>query len=251
MYKQAVDIMPDNLPAHLGLAEVELSQGNFDIFDERFEHIFSLAPKGLEVPLYMARAVMYLEADYPGKANAIFLSACEQLPERIHEAAQILITALVDCGMDEEAWKMLVSTLPESGQEKPEHVHLFIVWVYTMARLNKWNLWSQVQSRIRKFLKSITNEADKQVVLIAFDEQVEMMYEVGAFRLSEIFINFMHGIAPKNPAIKEKRSKIQQVMLLEKELNCMARDFEMFPLVFHEAQRSFVKELSQSRMLRT
>lgn len=241
MYQQAVDIMPDNLPAHLGLARAELSQGDFDMFDEHFEGILSLAPEGLEVPLYMARAVMYVEADYPEKAKAIFSNACEQFPERIHEAAQSLISAFVDCDMDEEAWEMLVSILPESGQEKTEHVHLFIVWVYTMARLNKWNLWSQVQSRIRKFLKSITNEADKQFVLTAFDEQVEMMYEVGAFRLSEIFINFMHGIAPKNPAIKEKRSKIQQVMLLEKELNRMARDFEMFPLVFHEAQRYFVE----------
>ncbi|WP_047154733.1 tetratricopeptide repeat protein [Aneurinibacillus tyrosinisolvens] len=151
IYQQAVNIMPDSISARMGLAGALLHLHDVDAFEEQYTHILPLIPEGMEIPVYMSRAMIYMEIGKPEKAYDIFKDTCERFPDRIYESLRILVSAYLVADLDEEAWELLVSHLPDPGQEKAEDIHLFIFWVHTMARLNKWNLWSQLQTRIRKF----------------------------------------------------------------------------------------------------
>jgi tetratricopeptide (TPR) repeat protein len=242
LYQDAVNMMPESIPARIGLAHATLFLGDLEGFEAQCADLVSIAPEGMEVRLYMVRASMYVEVNELDKARQVFMEACERYPDRIHETASFLVSAYFTFELDHEAWDLLVSILPQSGQERPEHMHLFILWVHTMARLNKWDLWSQVQGRTRKFLKSLSGEEAKQMVLAALDDQVEMLYEASAFRLCEIFVDFMYILDSKNIAIREKRAKIQRMMRLEKEMGRLRRDFELFPLIVYEAQRYFMEQ---------
>jgi tetratricopeptide (TPR) repeat protein len=242
LYQDAVNIMPESIPARIGLAHATLFLGNLEEFEAQCAQLVAMAPEGMEARLYIVRASMYAEANELDKARQVFMEACERYPDHIYETASFLVSAYFAFELDHEAWDLLVSVLPQPGQERPEHIHLFILWVHTMARLKKWDLWSQVQGRTRKFLRSLSDAEAKQLVLTALNEQVEMLYEVGAFRPCEIFADFMHVLDSKSIAIREIRAKIQRMRRLEKEMGRLQRDFELFPLIAYEAERYFMEQ---------
>lgn len=131
---------------------------------------------------------------------------------------------------DQEAYELIESGIPALESQQPEDIHVFIMWINAVIDLEKWNVWSKVETRMRKFLKSISDEEDKLVVAALLKDEHDAFYEVGRFREAEIFIDFAHYIDPKNPFLREERRKTQELARVEKEIWRMQRDQNLFPL---------------------
>jgi len=133
--------------------------------------------------------------------------------------------------------------IPAPGSRNPEDIYIFIHLINAMIELEKWSVWSNIQSRTRKFLKSITDHEDRIMVLSALDIECFEYYMVGRFRESELFVDLMYCVDSKNRHIRELRESIQKLARVEKEILRMNRDDNVYPLISLYAFEWFYRDI--------
>ncbi|MGD0152941.1 MAG: hypothetical protein ABSC17_04145 [Thermacetogeniaceae bacterium] len=103
--------------------------------------------------------------------------------------------------------------LPAPEEEQaPEQISLFILYINTLIDLERWSDWSRVQARIRKFLKSITDEEDRLMIVASLTDEHDAWFEAGFFRAAEMFIDLAYYIDSKNPQLQRQRRETQDMM---------------------------------------
>lgn len=231
LFRKALKISPDNFQIYMALAEIALLQEDEESFRENFRIAGELAPEDKKVDILMLKARALLDGDRAEEALSVLESIREMYPEKYELLKNAYIEAYLDLGRYEELWDLLQTMIPAPGSQNSEDVFIFIHLINTMIELEKWSLWSNIQSRTRKFLKSITDPEDRIMVLSALSIECYEYYTVGRFRESEIFIDLMSHVDSKNRQIRDLRERIQKLARVEKEILRMTRDGDVYPLI--------------------
>lgn len=232
--QEAHDLAPNNISIFLFRAHLALVQEDEQTFHDRIEQAKQLLPEKDRLKLLLAKACMLLDEEHEEEALSVLEEAQEFYPEEKESLKGLFVRVYQGLEQDDEMWDMLQSMIPSIDAHTPEHIHTFIKWINAMIDLEKWQEKAKIKTRLRKFIKSLKDEGDKLMVLLALGVEYEGYKSVGRFREAEMFIDAMCHIN-KDSDMREELEKTQKMMKLDKEIERMYNDAEMFPLVFRRA----------------
>lgn len=229
---QARIIAPNNAQICIMLAYALCFQGDAGLSREHFRIAYNLAVTDEEKILVLTlQARLLLETDRAEEALEVLEYARSNYPQHSQLLQSVYLGVYRELGRNEELWAMTQNSLPSPESQSPDDIFIYVNWINTMIELDKWNLWSAVQSRVRKFLKTINDNEDKLMVTSVLMSEYKEYCEAARFREAMIFIDMINYILPKEPYIKKLRQETQELMRVEKELARMSRDMDVFPVI--------------------
>ena len=242
LLRQAMKISPGNVPIYIALAMVALQLDDQETFNEQFRLAGELVAEEEKVLMLALKAKFLVENERAEEALKILDNTRKMYPEYEEQLRDVYMAAYEELGRDKELWKLAESSIPSPDAQKPEDIYSFINLINIMADLEKWGYWSNIQTRMRRFLKSITDPEDKLMVLSVLQDEHDASFESGFFRLAFIFIDFMHYIDSRNPETKEQYRETQDLARIEKEIMRIKNDEDLFPLIFIYAFEWFYQD---------
>ncbi|MFZ5651842.1 MAG: DnaJ domain-containing protein [Bacillota bacterium] len=242
LLRQAVNISPDVYSIRLALARALLMQGDDQGFQEQIQLAFDRAPENEKALVLALKAGCLLDGGRAEEAFDVLEHARVTYPDHFHLLRGIYVAVYKELGREEELWNLVQSMVPPVESQNPDDVYIFIYWINTLIELEKWNLWAGVQSRMRKFLKSVKDGEDRIMVLAALQSEHDEYLSLGCFREAEIFIDFAYYIDSKNPIVQRQRRETLEMARVEREIRRMERDFNIPPLIGMKAFEWFYQD---------
>ena len=242
LLRQAMKMVPNSIPIYLTLAQVALKLNDQETFYEQFRLAGELVSQEEEVLLLILKAKFLLENNQAEESLELLDNIRKMYPEHQKRLRETYMVAYDMLGRYSELWDMAVSAIPLPDAQKPEDIHDYVNLINIMADLEMWSYWSNIQTRMRRFLKSITDPEDKLMVLSILKGEHDASFESGFFRVAFIFIDFMHYIDSRNPETKEQYRETQDLARIEKEIMRINNDEDMFPLIFIYAFEWFYRD---------
>jgi hypothetical protein len=179
--------------------------------------------------LMVVKARMLVEEAEPEEALRVLDEARLNYPEEIHLFLSLYTDVYTDLDREDDLWEFTLTLVPAQGTETAKDIRIFIFWLNMMIELEQWSFKAKIQQRIRKLLKSVNNEEDKQMIARALEDEHDGYFDAGRFREAEIFIDFLYYLDSKNSEVQEQRRKTQEMMRVEKEIQKLQRDETVFP----------------------
>ncbi|MCL4441528.1 MAG: DnaJ domain-containing protein [Firmicutes bacterium] len=242
LLRQAMKIAPGSVPTYLALAMAALKLDDRETFDEQFRLAGELVAEEEKVSILLLKAKFLLENDLAEEALELLDNTRKMYPKHHERLRDMYMMAYDILGRYQELWDLAQSAIPSPEAQKPEDIHNYVNLINIMADLEKWGYWSNIQTRMRRFLKSITDPEDKLMVLSFLKDEHDVSFESGFFRLAFIFIDFIHYVDSRNLEIKEQYRETQDLARIEKEIMRIKNDENMFPLIFIYAFEWFYRD---------
>lgn len=242
LIRQALSISPDNYSIRLALAHALFMQGDIEGFHEQFGLVLDMVPENEKTLVLALKAGILLGGGRAEEALEVLECARASYPGGLHMLQGIYAAVYKELGRGEELWSLVQSMIPPVESQSPDDVYIFINWINTLIDLNKWNVWSSVQQRMRKFLKSVSDEEDRTMVLAALQNEHDEYVNSGCFREAEMFIDFAYYIDSKNPLIRRQRQETLEMARVEREIKRMDRDYDLQPAVAINAFEWFYQD---------
>ncbi|OAT82355.1 J domain-containing protein [Desulfotomaculum copahuensis] len=231
LLNQVLTVSPASYQARLALAQISLLQGDESSFQEQFQAAYDVIPEDNKAAFLCIKARMLMETDRVEEAGEVLKEFQSRYPDQVTEHPGLFCDVYLRLGMREEAWAMAQSALPEQDSPSPDDIYLLTNWFHVLFEAEKWQLLSAAQSRMRKFLKSIKDEEDKQMILSILKGESKEYFEAGRFREAAIIMDFAYYLDHRNPRLKEYNHRLQEMARVEKEIHRMQMDIKIFPLL--------------------
>ena len=242
LVNQLMDMMPEEHNLRLILAQIALRKEDVLTFHEQFAIVLKNAQDQDKPMIMVVKARLLLEEEESEEALQVLEEARADYPEDMHLFLRMYTDVYLDLEREDELWQFTLSLVPEQGTETPKDIHLFIYWLNTMIELEQWNYKSKIQQCIRKLIKSLKGEEDKQLIAEALQAEHDGYFDAGRFREAEIFIDFVYYLDSANPEIQAQRKETQELMRVEKEIRKIQREGIVFPLITFRAMKWFYRD---------
>lgn len=244
LLRQAITLSPDSPAPRFALFQTLLLQDEYEPF-EREEELFlrSVGAELRENVLHQLARLLY-DMDYGEQALERIDKLVREYPDNVSVHTPLLIQIYRDLGRDEEAFGLIEARIPLVEEQKPEHFDLFLDWIRCMIHLGKWQYWSKVQPRVKKFLKSVTDEEDRIIVLSSLTELYVEYSTLLMNREAHLFAELAYYLAPQDGQARKIRQESQERQRLFADITRMRDDGTVFPLVTIQALRWYYEELT-------
>ncbi len=242
LVKQLAELMPEDHNIHLVWAQIVLLNEDLPAFYGHFEIAEKNAPTQDKAMIMVAKARMLLNAEESEEALLVLTEARSNFSDELPLFYSLLTDVYTDLDLEADLWDLVMTLIPAPGTEKPGDIVIFIYWLNTMIDLEQWSFKSNIQQRIRKLLKSLQNEEDKEMVKEALQFEHDGFFDVGRFREAEIFIDFLYYVDSKNLEVQKQRKETQELMRVEKEINKIHLDDDIFPPIMFHAYEWFYSD---------
>lgn len=246
LYQDALKLSPNHLSALLGHAHASLQLGDNETFDNQFAAAYGVANTPEEmVTIIGYKARLLIDESREAEALAVMQPILKQYPEQAYILLSSRLFAYLGLNKVEEAWDLVNQSLPDEMDQSIDHLHLFIHWMNTMFEAGKWGYSSKVQSRIKKFIKGLEDDSDRNYVIANFFREFMGYYEVARFREAEFYVNLVNLIDPRNPMFREAQKDTQEKRRLQQELERMETNQQGYPPLFLYAYEWFYEGFMQ------
>jgi tetratricopeptide (TPR) repeat protein len=242
LLRRAMKMAPESVQIYLALAMAALKLGDRETFEEQFRLAGELVTEEKKLSILILKAQFLLDNEQAEEALELLDNTRKMYPEHHERLRGMYMMTYEMLGRDQELWDLALSAIPSTEAQEPEDIHDYINLINIMADLEKWSYWSNIQTWMRRFLKSITDPDDKLIVLAVLQDEHDASFESGFFRLAFIFIDFMHYIDSRNPETKEQYRETQDLARIEKEIMRIKNDEDLFPLIFVYAIEWFYQD---------
>ncbi|HHW37143.1 MAG TPA: DnaJ domain-containing protein [Bacillales bacterium] len=250
LFFDILKVAPDMIGARMGLAQIYIAKEDLMSFDQQVQLLFEGARTEEEKASVLAmKAKMLNDMDYSEEALDVLSLLSETYPDNTDPYRIIYIQVYQALGREEAALKLFDLEIAAIEDEEPDYIFLFIEWINTMIYLEKWQLTDKVQKRVRKFLKSITDEDDKLMVTSSLINEYENYLEGNHFRGASFYMDLLHFMVPKHPFVIENKANVQELSRIQKEIDRFFDDGEMFPLVSTQALTWFYEEIGNEEIV--
>lgn len=230
--ERVVKMHPSFIPAYGALATIALMEKDEKSFAYYFETAIERATTDDERIFVLAHfAEMHLSMEHAEIALTLIERLDRTYPDRKDEWNGLRIQVYCDVGREEEAWGLMTERIPTLEAQNPDDLKLFIDWVNLLIQLEKWSLWSKVGPRVRKFLRILQDDDDKEAALLALLQEHDACVEVDEFRGAIVFLELAKELRPRDERISLRLRSTQQRKLLTEEVNRLMRDEQIFPWV--------------------
>lgn len=250
LYDKILNIDPRSIPALLGIGHAALHTETDRTADQYYDKAFEYADsEESKLHIRISQARLLYQHDMSIQALKVLEQIKASFPEAIERIIRLFCDVYVDLGRREEAWAFMYAHISVVEEQKSGEIGIYIDWINLMIRLDKWNVFSKIQQRVRSFLKSLSDEEERQAALYDLMEEHDEFWDLGRFQNALIFVEFAHYLDSKDEDIKEELRETRELARLEKEIDRMVRDKDMFPLVTMHAIEWFYEEHLDDRAL--
>ncbi|GAB6153648.1 hypothetical protein JCM17380_23980 [Desulfosporosinus burensis] len=242
LVRQILELTPEEHNLHLVLAQIALLKEDLVTFKVEFDIVEENASDQDKPMILVVKARMLLEAEEAEEALHVLDGARARYPEFIHMFLQLYTDVYCDLDREDDLWQLTLALVPAPGTETPADILIFIHWLNTMFELKQWSFKAKIQQRLRKLLKSVKSDEDKLMITDALQYEHDSFFEVGRFREAEIYVDFLYYIDSTNPEVQKQRSKTQELMRVDKEIDKMKNDVNIFPPLMIRALEWFYND---------
>ena len=242
LFQKILEIDAKNVPAKLAMARISLTRDNLDSFNNYFAQVLEDTTGDERITVHGLKAVFLHDADYSEEALVVLEEIRVLYPDQVQNLRDLFIDVYKATGREKELWDLSRSLIPSPEEQEPEDIYEFVSLINIMIDLEKWQFWSDIQRRVRRFIKSIQAEEDRLMVRAVLQSEHDEYFEIGHFRAAVLYSDLLGQMFPKDKTIQQQRTKTQELSLVEKELVVMMKDMKIFPLVFFQAFEWFFEE---------
>lgn len=232
LYNQILQINPQSLPALLGMGHCALYTTTQLSLDEYFNKACEVSKSEEErMHIRISQARWLYEHEESLEALAILEQIRSTYPHIVPRIIQLYCAVYQDLDRAEEAWSLMYLHIPTEDEQEAGDLGIFINWMNLLIELDKWSLLSKVQQRIKKFLRTLSDEDDKETAISDLMEEYEEYCRAALFREALIFAEFAQYIDPKNEHIKQEMKKAKELAAVYKDMERMSQDENLFPAI--------------------
>lgn len=232
LYNKVLSIDSRSIPALLGIGHVALHTETDQTIDEYYDKAFEYTDsEESKLHIRISQARLLYHHDMSIQALEVLEQIKETFPEAIERTISLFCDVYIDLGRREEAWELMYAHIPAVDAQEYDEIGFLIDWINLMIRLKKWNVFSKVQQRVRKFLKSLSDEEERQAALYNLMEEYENYWGAGRFKEALVFVELAHYLDSKDEDIKDELRETRELANVEKEIDRIVQDREMFPLI--------------------
>ncbi len=229
VYEEILRIDSENEQAKLGLAQAVLFEGDVQrclhLFDEAVARANTAEKKA---DLRLLQAEQLLAEGSSEIAYDVLARTKLDFPAFVERIDPLLSNCLQELGRFEEALALIVSHLPQPGEETPEDLPLFAGWLACTIRSGKKNIVSQVLARFRKLLKRITDSEERDLVKMALIHLGKEHMLSLEFQLGEHFLQLASELDPKDVFLRSFKQEAKRAAQVQNELERYQKDRHIF-----------------------
>lgn len=243
LFRKALQMSPRNLSACLGVAHVSFLLDDERSFQEHFHLAGELAASDEErVAIIASKVKLLLQNDRAHEALGALDDVTQRYPEYAKRFDFAYVEAYIALGRKQEAWGLAEKAMPSAEELGPEHLGRFIDVLDVMSQLDKWNYWSKVQALFKKFLKTIDDAEEREMVAKALLFESVGYMEAAMFREAEALMQLAQYAAPQLSGIRAALAEVKEAAKLQAEVERLTADPESFPLLSIYAFEWFQEE---------
>lgn len=221
---------PEMAPLQGALVYTIIAQQQWDRVKEQEEVLLQMAANPEQAGDFQGMVASQLSAlGHDGRAAEKLEALIAKLPGREADFVPLLSAVYVRLGRPEESWSIIEQALPEEGQESVVHLPLVVSAVNRVIDLKKWDVWAKIQLRVRRYLKSLTDENEQLRARVVLLLECQAYMQAGRFREAEIYAELAYGMDSHNEEVRELRKQMQEMHGLSKELEKMRKDAGIHP----------------------
>lgn len=229
LLRRAIQIAPDHLMSRSALQMLLLAQKRYAEFEQEELAMVELADElflgesnpgvgdgdGRQKLLYLS-ARQLQQTGYAEEALERLQRLIDEYPSHRTSYTPLLATVYQQMGRQEEAFQWVEAGIPSEQEQKPVHAPLFFDWIHVMMRYGKWQYWSKIQPRVKRFLREAAQEeTDRQWIV---DEMLRCAHEYEQtfqFRESLLFADLARWVQPDHETVSSTRLRLQQDQRLQ------------------------------------
>lgn len=181
-------------------------------------------------------AVNFLDYEYYDEVMTIGKILRETYPEYLNLAAVSLTLAYIHEDQYDTAVEILKQALPEANQETQLDIQVLLLWLRLLIEEEEWSKLPKVVAQTKKAIKSITDPVYTELTYDNLTEEYDYYYNEHLFKAAEVFLQLLATLTNnQDPEIWQGLTDIKHKIKLENEIERIAEDDQLFPLVTRDA----------------
>lgn len=239
MYEKVLEIDEHNISAQLGAvlvsALLEKKQDSHRLFEALLVNPRLLEEGLTPVDIYFYYVQVLLKMDMTAFAGDILDQALKDYPEHLPAFADVISYFHYQQGDFQKAIEFAEKAIPPEAEETFADIDLYVKWILSVASTEYWSELGKAQSRFKKFLLRLEDPEDKLEAFSLLQSEYEESRYHGNFRMAEPFLELALVLEPKDQQLKEELKEVKKMVRLEKEIQRLLKDQDIFPLIAHDA----------------
>ncbi len=235
---------PHLVEARVGLAQMYLLKEDMEQFNDQVQILLKNGNPEEYWDMVGITGKLLINAGYAEEALDLLNEACHENEECMDMYRVLFIQIYQLLEREEEALPLIEKEVASLEQQELDCIYLYIMWINTVAVLNKWERAHEIQRTMQNFFQAMQEEEEenKQVIADLLMNEYEAYFAEGYLRVAAFYLDLIHDFNPKHPTVQEFRQKLKEWDKVQQEINRMTADSDVFTPVTLKALQLFYEE---------
>ena len=245
VYREALKLAPEAVGAHLGLLQIALTNERTEEAERQTDALLNLFPSNEERKnVYATLARLWFDYDYPEQALQYLEKFIHEFPEEEASVYPMLASIYQELGRAEEAYLMIEEKMMAADTLPVDQFDQYINWINAMIYLGKWQYWSRVQPKVKRFLQSIIDGEDRLIIASALKDEYLIFKQNHNLKAAELYADLALLMDRTSPEFQVLKKEIQLLQRMRKEVDRLPQDWELPPVIGMQVHHFFLSEMS-------
>jgi len=217
----------------MGLAEALFVQGMMLDGDDEAERSIQLAESEEEKAQLLAmKANLMLTAGYPEAAAIAFARIDEDYPQYTARYSSTLVLLMTEQGREKEAWRWFEERLANPEVLPAVDVAFYaIAWLELMLETDRTEFKDKLTRMFKRAIEKVTDSEERSLLIGELAVTAERIVDGMQYRGVEWFVDLALFIDPSFSPMVEAKRELKRFVAVQSEVERMAKDDSLFPLV--------------------
>lgn len=234
-----IEMDPDNIQGCLIKAELYLEQNNLADFEIYFQKAIDKLKTEEGADLAFLKIALLAEHGYIEAAQKEIVCSKERYPASTTQFDQISIRVYRGLRDYENLWQVTSKLVPPIKESEPDHIYLMIDWLIAGLELEKKKEISHIISRMKKLLRLIEDQEERDYLTSVFVDEYCGYYNVGRFEDAMAFIELALFIDKNDRELQALKKELLPLVALDAAIRRLDRDCYLIPYVKVVALKHF------------
>lgn len=238
-----IEMDPDNAQGYIIKAELYLGQNNLADFEIYFQKAIEKVKTEECADLAFLKIVLLAEHGYMESAQKEIVYSKEQYPALTMQFDQVAIRVYKGLQDYENLWQVTSKLVPPIKESEPNHIYLMIDWLIAGLELEKKKEISHIISRMKKLLRLIEDQEERDYLTDVFVDEYCGYHDVGRFEDAMAFIELALFIDKNDKELQALKKELVPLVALDATIRRLDCDCYLIPYLKVVALKHFYESL--------
>lgn len=234
-----IEMDPDNVQGYLIKAELYLEQNNLADFEIYFQKVIDKLKTEEGADLAFLKIALLAEHGYMEAAQKEIVCSKERYPASATQFDQISIRVYRGLRDYENLWQITSKLVPPIKESQPDHIYLMIDWLIAGLELEKKKEISHIISRMKKLLRLIEDQEERDYLTSVFVDEYCGYHDVGRFEDAMAFIELALFIDKNDKELQALKKELVPLVALDATIRRLDCDCYLIPYLKVVALKHF------------